>query len=774
MKPRYKRRIWWGVVVAVAILLFTAVLLPSFITLNELKPQIENEILTRTGVAARINGNVNFSWLGGIQYVANDVEISNGAFERVYFPRDFDTIVLSGGRISVDGLFAPKFPGLIEINDTIVNFKGKDYRITNGELANGMLRGAIVTNQHRYAFDTNGDEFHISNRNENLDISGHIFSDGAAAGRLSIQTRDVNKFFDFKTPHIEGAVELDMDFDWDGNFAFHFSDIRGIYNNSPFTGDIKLTDDLPDIKIQMTDTDIDLTPIMGDRNFYKSFNGHFTGKIKLGSYVFESLTISNDLFVGKMSGKNISCVYSGAPGNWKCSEFEYDDIRGSVGVQNGQFEIFMTGDFNMPNLSDFPFPTNNGVLHFQFRDMAGDMVIDNGKSAPTFRFATSKNLRFARADIEFLPDWMMDTIGDIDWTNDIMTFIPHSKRWTLVVQKNNFVLRGNNIRDLFQNIDLRFINDTEYTVSGTYKNATVSNLKIQMAGHTFDGTFASGNLTLKTNLLNIDTFISQNYLDDIDAQQYRRNEPILTLFSLPNISLSAERIIYNGDEFSEFNYALQNDVMVASITDASRGNILMEIGRGYADKYTVSLVLNKFKIVGNLLTSTALNIADTVITGRADLETRGKIAYDIWHNMSGNIDVTFDGGMLIGLGFDGFYANAKSAGILNAEYMLSAALDGGESALKKLRVTGIYNGGDFETDAPFELSLRHTSAVGMLKIFDGKLTSKINLTLRGTSPEPRPLTLEILPMRRNYSLAEIMRDFDPEYLREFVRTHNRF
>jgi hypothetical protein len=113
---------------------------------------------------------------------------------------------------------------------------------------------------------------------------------------------------------------------------------------------------------------------------------------------------------------------------------------------------------------------------------------------------------------------------------------------------------------------------------------------------------------------------------------------------------------------------------------------------------------------------------------------------------------------------------------MNAEYLLGAALDGnGVRELEKIHIAGSYDGGDFTTSAPFELSMRHVDAVGVLQITDAKMTARIDMVLRGTAPEPAPVSLTLRPTgAREYSLSQIMMNFDPDYFREFTKTHDKF
>ena len=143
--------------------------------------------------------------------------------------------------------------------------------------------------------------------------------------------------------------------------------------------------------------------------------------------------------------------------------------------------------------------------------------------------------------------------------------------------------------------------------------------------------------------------------------------------------------------------------------------------------------------------------------------------------MSGQLDLTFQGGYIVGFGVDNFFAGANQINTFNAEYALSYALDGGISELKNMRIIGKYNNGVFSTTTPITLRMRHTDATGNLEIADGSMTADFNLVLRGTSPVPAPIDLSIYPDgTRKYSLSEIMNNFDATFMRDFVKTHDKF
>ena len=157
------------------------------------------------------------------------------------------------------------------------------------------------------------------------------------------------------------------------------------------------------------------------------------------------------------------------------------------------------------------------------------------------------------------------------------------------------------------------------------------------------------------------------------------------------------------------------------------------------------------------------------------MQTSGLIAHDLEYNMRGDLDLTFDGGYLVGLGIDDLFASADTINTFNAEYALSYALEGGKSALKSMRIVGTYDKGKFETTTPIILRLRHTDGTGEMFIDNGNMTASFNLVLRGTSPVPSPIDLQIYPDNsRKYSLSEIMKNFDVTFMRDFVKTHDKF
>ena len=130
---------------------------------------------------------------------------------------------------------------------------------------------------------------------------------------------------------------------------------------------------------------------------------------------------------------------------------------------------------------------------------------------------------------------------------------------------------------------------------------------------------------------------------------------------------------------------------------------------------------------------------------------------------------------MYGLGLIKFYASAPALTILNVEEALSEALTSGITPVKKMHIVGTYENGDIKTSKPLTLSMPHTDATGIFEIINNEMTANLKLILRGTSASPEPIDLIIYPDNtRDFYLSEIMMHFDPEYMREFTKTHDKF
>lgn len=821
-KPRYKRRIFWTGLCIAGVAALAIVFVPPMINLNSMKPRLESAIVQRTGIPAKINGDINFSLLGHATIVAHDVSVSNGKIKSTLFAiplREIfnlenaklsGQITVYGARIDIQDLSPIEIKNDIAIYNSTVRFLDKDYDIIRGRLSHGQFAGTVRTNQHKYEIEFDDDEFIIKNHSNKLEIIGRLYSDGSARGELAIDTNNINRWFEFDQPRIDRRIDMTTNFEWDGKYGFDFSNIRG----NGFSGNIQL---MPDgarkIQLAAKDVEYDFSFLTrpGKIFFNTAFDLDFYGHMKLAGRTFDHLKInavgtSDALQIGTivadritltggridangahdimitmpLDGRDAMCLFSGTPQNWKCREFTYGDMHGSLSVDGTTFNISVTSDSDMPSAAQLRKMTKRlgkrGTIIFQFRDAAGTINVSETAAVPSFTFARNKTLSWINPGLNFIPQSMMDAPGDFEWNGRMVAFEPYDRKWRMSVYDGHFYIAGDNFKEWLPGIDLDALNNLGYIVSGDYKNGNISNLEIKIAGHTFTGNAVGDAITLKTDTLDLDSFVNQNYIDNYEELSFLGPSPIMIPFDVPvRISMAAATLIYNGNEYKNFIYALKPNSQTFSIADRARGNMLATIERN-KNNYDISVQLNRFAIQGALLSSDMpLNIRDTLITAEINMTTSGQIAHDITYNLRGDVDMSFDGGYLIGMGIDEFYGSAENITRLNAEYALSDALDGGETQIKKMHITGKYADGNFATTAPITLSMRHTDATGALQIQNHDMTAQFYLVLRGTAPAPAPIDFEITSGAvRNYSLSEIMRDFDASFLRHFVKTHNRF
>jgi len=822
LKPRIRRRIIYIAATFVALAAIAVVVVPPMITLNNLKPKLAAAITAQTGVETEIRGDVHFSLLGTATIVARDIRVPDGRIGAVSFRIPVSSLFnLSRAQLSRRiGVYdadvkisrltpvAPEYD--ISLHNCNVLFLGKEYRIINGTVGDGNFQATVRTDQHKYDVRLNGDAFYITNKNNNLVLLGNLTETGGARGTMALQTKDINAMFEFKEPKITTPIDLEMKFEWDGGYGVRFSDIHA--NN--FTGNIEL---LPDgrriIQIFSTDAVFDFsfllnpTQVIYETSFDMNLRGHLTlaghefnhliiqatgtpdtlriGKIVADNTVLSGGTISADgahniSIATNLNGRLLTCMFSGTPEKWSCDGFSWRGLKGTLSVDGDTFNADIKSDAPMPSDDEIRAMVSQlgrrGTIKFIFADAAGTLYIQDDAIKPEFKFARDKTLGWLRDDIEFLPEFMRREIGDFALSGDRVTFRPHSGRWELTTQDKAFVISGRSAHDWFPAADLRAITDGEYFVSGLRRGDAISNLTLRVLGHEFTGGVAGKNITLETDTLNLDALIAQDYIDNYDEMEFLTDAPIMLPFGLDvDISLRADKLIYNGDEYANFIYSLKDGTQTFSISDNARGNLLVIITKDKKD-YDISIQASRFKLNGDLLSANMpLNVADARITGEADIHTSGQIAHDIAYNMRGTVDAVLSGGYVTGFGIDTFYASAGDITTLNAEYAIAAALDGGQSQLKEMKITGDFSGHDFHTTAPLTISMRHATASGALEIDDGQMRATLDITLRGTSPAPSKIALQILPSgTRRYSLSEIMTNFDASFLRKFIETHDRF
>ncbi|MBO5833715.1 MAG: hypothetical protein J6R22_02045 [Alphaproteobacteria bacterium] len=822
LKPRHKRRIFWSIISLIGAVILSIIIVPPMITLNKFRPFLETSILEQTNVPAKLDGDIHFSLIGGATIVVHNVNIPTAHIGALLlsipFHDFFDiknakldrTVVIYDADIKIDKLEPAAFNHNIEIYNSDITFRGKKFHIIRADFTNGEFHGTIRSAHHKYDVEFIGDKFHIKNKNNKLDIVGTILENGAIRGHMSLTTDDINGWFNFQYPKITKTISLTMNFEWNGDKGYKFTNIE----SDNFSGNIEIfANGNKDIQLVSNNMNFDFSFLLKPNHMLHQtkLNLDFYGNLKLSNHKFNHIKIqaigthdklqiqeiiADDIIVTggtitKNGAENITismpldgiratCVFSGTPKDWNCNKFSYDDMFGQISSNNGVFDIYVK--------SNQPIPSNNrisnlvskigqtGKITFMFSNLGGTYDISPKGTTASYTFAKDKTLDWLNIKMDFMPKFMRTAHGDFELTQGMYTFTPYDNDWKLSLYDNYFHLTGKSIKEWLAGMDLRFANDSDYTISGFYDNGKISNLNIQLGNHEFTGTVSEDTITLHTKQLNIDEFISQEFLRRYSEQQFLTNAPLMTIFDTPvKISLSADSVIYNGTKYNNFVYVLKPNSQIFSITDNDRGNLLATITKDKIN-YDIFIQLNRFLINDTLLSKNMpLNVRDSAITAEIHMNTHGQIANDISYNMTGTMDMTFDGGYLLGMNFDEFYASANNITTLNAEYAFARALTSGETRIKKMRIQGEYSSGNFITTEPIELSMRHTTAAGGLAISDGQMTAEFDITMRGTAPTPATIELGILPDgNRQYSLSEIMRKIDPGFMRAFVETHTQF
>lgn len=819
----HTHKAFWFITISIFVIAFGLMIVPTMITLNSMRPQLEAAILAQTGVVLKINGDVNFSILGGTNIIAHDVITPHGRTKKLsvkipfsgLFDRqnlELDNVIRAyGADIYLTTLATLQLKYNLTADNSVLHFMGKDYHIIHGEFINGTFNGLVRTGQHKYDIKFIGNQFFVKNKNLNLEINGEFFSAGGAAGTLEINTDKINSWFEFDDPPLTRRIKLGTNFVWDGGSGFKFFDL--VANNVRGNIDIEPTG-WRNITLVSDDTVFDFsflahpTKILYntklDIDFYGDLtfnNQHFKHVIidvvsteeyiQIAKVIADGLVINggtidvngaHDVMIStNFNNEPLECLFSGTATKWQCSTFKYGDISGKIELNGKHIDATIATNRNM-TLDELQgylahFDAETATVKFKFANMGGVYRMTKRGASIEYNYIYGKTLRWINPHMKLLPKFMLDAPGNMVWTNDVMNFIPNTNDWYLTLHNNFFSIGGKSIQKWFPKTDLQSLNDLEYSATGFYnKHGDISDLTLKIGGHVFTGSVDSNGVSLHTNELVLDVFLNQDFFDRYEETEFLVNSPIMIPFDFnKNIYLSADSLTYGQNTYKNFVYALKSGTQTFSITDADRGNILGTIIKEHAN-YDIFIQLNKFAINGKLLSNAyPLNILNTSITAELNLKTSGHIAHDIWYNMAGDIDVTFDGGYLSGIGLDGFYADAENITRLNVESRLMAALERGMTKIKTMRVIGEYKNGNFTTTKPIELSVRHADIVGNLNINGDAMTGKFDISLRAAAPDPVKVSFSIAPNgKRGYSMSDILRYFDPAFMRSFIKTHNKF
>ena len=817
---------FFGLIFGIAIL--AVVIIPPMVSLNYLKPKIENIIFSKTGVPAKINGDINFSLIGPAVIIAHDITVPNGIISSCKFTipfwdifdlknaNVFGDIYVTGASLVIDKIIPFNRENTITVRDSTIKFLNKEYNIVNAKLSKGDVNAIVRTDQHKYEVKSRNNLFIIKNRNNDLSISGELFDDGSATAHIDIVAQNINKWFQFEYPKITTQFPVSADIFWDGKYGVKFTNIQA----NRMTGSITLHEDGRTIvKLRSDAADYDLSFFLKSPAVFQnaSFDVELHGNIKFADNNFKHVKIvtvgtdneikvdtiiADDLkihggTIDKNGGHNLhvnvpyygeqtTCLFNGSQTDWRCDNFSYGGtsyggaVTGTLKINTEHFEADLTSpqpfhDFNTVIKMAHKLGTN-GYVKFDCPDMKGILTLTDSKPSVSYSRLNMKTLDWAKIDLPFIPDFMRNEPGDFIWTKDSMIYTPDSKTWQLSIAKDFFIVHGDNFKSWFPNTDLQSLRDLPYTLSGNYKNGNISNLILEIGGQKFTGTLTNNLLTLKTDILNIDLLTDPYFINNFEELSFFTQLPIMIPFDLnANLAISADTLIYNYKKYDNFVYSLHDNTETFSISDSKIGNMLATIKKNNI-KYTINIQLNKFVFDKQLLPQNMpLNLSNTVVTADIKLNTSGKIAHDIINNLKGTFDASFYGGKLYGFGFDKFYASANRLTLLNSETFLSEALTGGITSIKKMHIIGTYENGDIKTTQPLKLSMPHVDASGNMEIQNNEIKADLNLILRGTSSGAEPINITIHPNNhRDFSLSEIMMHFDAEYMKSFVKSHDKF
>jgi len=808
-----------------------------------------------------INGPVRLSLLGRATVSARDVDIPsfNGRASAVHLRVPFtslwgahtslhsSSISLDNAHIEITTLTPQNIPGRIVFNNSTVVFGDRTFENIDGVLRNNRFNGSIRFGEHRYTMQTDGNYFVITNQSARLSARGQLQTDEnnnlVGIGNMSLDVPNVNRFFGFDFPQINGRIHFQSDFVVSYS-AISLSNIVANTSDGDITGSIEITGDMRRINLVANNMDIDFSFLGGYSDFLQNSDITFSGN---GRFIIPNLWSGEDYFIAdrirvrtrhtgntteirdlQFTGENINlslrgnmiggiadnldtqiqtpdfsgrCLLSGNRHRFSCAPWSYRDAtfsaHGNLIVNEYDFMLYINSEnlsatnesfFNLQDGMSNLFGRTGGVISFNLADgVHGTATVGtHGKSLEYHNMSntTLADMPIHPGILSSLPAQVMNVRGNIthaQLSENIISFVFDAGTWHLIVHDNNqFELTGraHSVISLFApRADLSSIRPNEQIrITGQYMRPHISDLNIQVGNMVFSGTFDGISFDLHGDVLDLDAIIDPNYLENYGALKFTTAAPLTVPFNLgTNVSLSAARIIWRGISYDLFNYSLIGGRQTMSITDNERGNLILVLERRAA-QYHISVQATNFPLMGTLLPDTAaLNIADTVVSGRANFITSGFTANDFWRNISGDVDATFTGGFLIGFGTDRLFDEVATITRMDGSMRLGDALAGGTSRLQTLHIVGRYNDGVFQTTEPLTARTRHTEYTGHIQTRGGRIRAQLQILLRGTSPVPEPVRIEVRGGGgRDFNVAEIMRNFDPDFMREFTRIHDRF
>lgn len=820
MKPRYKRRLILIFLSFISIIFLCVILIPPYINLNYIKPYLERNLTNTLNQDVIIDGDIHFTLIGHFALTAKNVYVSSGKIDNIKIRFSYLDIFnikkanykgylyIDKANLQINNLSNTTFKNPIKITNSILNYNKQNIHINEIDLRNGNLNGTISIKNNKYNVNYNNNLLYFYD--QNLKITGKI-ENKKLIGNIKLVTDNIKQYLNIPFYNQLFDLKSELYVDKDSIKLINIQDKN-------INGNIEIDKKTQNINLEMNNININLQEILNSdliskKNTYLKLK--MNGQIKLNNFDFQNMNIDvytksnitpaiiyinnikTDMFeIDKgiiqknfIKGLNItkikdntkfSCNFTGTFDDFKCNPLIIDDMTGNLEVNQNKFKakIISNKDYNS-KLNDIidKIKANkySGEIDFTFNDISGILKINSNTEQANYKFAKNKDLNWLAKNFTFLPKTMCKEKGDFVFNNNNFTFTPYSKSFVLIINNNEFQITGNNFKQLFPNIDLQFLKDKEYTLTGNFNEDNIDNLKVEISNHIFYGTINKNYINLTTNVLDLNTFVNKNFIQNFDELQFLIKEPLLTLFDLnKSISFSANSVIYDKNIFNQFVYSIKENSNTISVTDNTNGNILLNINK-YKNIYEINIKLNNFYLKDNLLDKkNHFNIIDTYISGDINLKTFGLISYDIRNNLSGNANLILNKGFITNLNIDNFYRNIDNITKSNIEMVLSNLFDNGNTFIKNLKIIGNYDKGIFKTISPFELSIRHGSIFGDISI-NKILSGNIDILLRGISPDSTPITLNINNLGKySFSTEELIKNLDLDFLQEFIKTHKQF
>ena len=313
MKTRARLKRFWWTIVGIATLAMIYLVVPPLVPLDKFSNQFANAISHQLDEDVHIYGKIRLSLLGYPMMSVENLRVGDARIKQARFRISWrgvfnmssaeivGSVRLSGLEMQADNLAVPRFQNRIIVHNSRVSFAGRNYEIVDAVFDGDRITANVRTLKHRYHIDFSHGNFIVTNPNENLNVTGRLIKRGdgivGATGSLSIYTDNVNKFFLFRYPVIREKTRLSLDFNWNGDGEFDFSNIQGSAGRMNFDGRVHAwfgEDGIERKRVRMnvTNADLDLSFLEDNERWLgnSDFNINIAGRIRTPWERFKKLS----------------------------------------------------------------------------------------------------------------------------------------------------------------------------------------------------------------------------------------------------------------------------------------------------------------------------------------------------------------------------------------------------------------------------------------------------------------------------------------------------